>query len=105
MSSRSQNDGRRGLVEGQRIDGSSVFDQLPGSTARCRWTYTRRMLHELVSDLRKQAERSAPAVKAAALLHIARVLTKIDAGEAARVLDEALALTVTLDDPDREILL
>ena len=63
------------------------------------------MLQDLLSEAREQAERSAPAVKSAALLHIARVLTKIDAGEAERVLDEAVALAATLDEIDREIML
>ena len=63
------------------------------------------MLHDLVSDACGKAERSAPAVRAAALFHLARVLTKIDAADAPRVLEQGLALAATLPAEDREILL
>ena len=63
------------------------------------------MPQDLLADARGQAERSGPAVKAAALLHLARVLTKVDSAEAERVLDEGLALTATLPEGERDILI
>src|SRR5262245_37612816 len=62
-------------------------------------------MRDLVLQAQMDAERATPAVKTAALLHIARVLTKIDVNEAERTLDEALALAATLPDGEREILL
>jgi uncharacterized protein (TIGR03435 family) len=63
------------------------------------------MLQDLVSEAREQAERSAPAVKTAALCHLARVLTKVAPAEAEHVLDEGLALAATLPEDDRDVLL
>jgi uncharacterized protein (TIGR03435 family) len=63
------------------------------------------MPQDMVPDAREQADRSAPAVKAAALLHLARVLTKVDSAEAEHVLDEGLALTATLPEGERDILI
>jgi uncharacterized protein (TIGR03435 family) len=62
-------------------------------------------MQQLLSRARQDAERAAPAVQCAALLHIARVLTKIDRTEAERTLDEALDLAATLSDGEREVLL
>jgi hypothetical protein len=63
------------------------------------------MLEDLLTVAREQAERSAPAVKTAALLHLARVSTKVNPSEASRLLDEGLALAATLPEGDREVLL
>jgi uncharacterized protein (TIGR03435 family) len=63
------------------------------------------MPENLLSEARQQAARSAPAVKAAALLHIARVLTKVSSSEAQHVLDEGVALASTLTEADRDIVL
>jgi hypothetical protein len=48
-----------------------------------------------------KAEDSAPPVRAAALLRIARVLTKIDQPAAERLLDRGLALLAELPEPER----
>jgi hypothetical protein len=48
-----------------------------------------------------QAEQSEPSVRAAALLRIARVLTKIDQAEAERLLDRGLALLAELPEDER----
>jgi uncharacterized protein (TIGR03435 family) len=63
------------------------------------------MLQDLVSEAREQAERAAPAVKTAALFHLARVLTKVDPAEAEHVLDEGLALAATLPEDHQDVLL
>jgi uncharacterized protein (TIGR03435 family) len=62
-------------------------------------------MRDLVANARADAERAAPAVKAAALLHIARVLTTIDAADSVRTLDAALALAATLPEGERDVLL
>ena len=63
------------------------------------------MSRELLRDARAQAERLEPAVRSAALCHIARVLTKTDATEARRVLEAGLALAASLPEEEaREIL-
>ncbi len=63
------------------------------------------MPHQLLATARQQAGSSVPPVKAAALLHIARVLTALDPEEAERVLDNGLALAVTLSQSDKETIL
>src|SRR5712691_3761878 len=63
------------------------------------------MPRQLLSDALEQAERSEPAVTAAALLHIARVLNAFDHGEAEQVLDRGIALAGELAEPDREVIL
>jgi len=62
------------------------------------------MSKDLLADARKQADDSAAAVKTAALLHIARVLARVQPAQAAQVLDEALALVTMLPEDDRDIL-
>ena len=62
------------------------------------------MPEDLLLDAREQAERSAPEVRSAALLHIARVFTKVNPAEARRLLDQGLALAATLPEDDRDIL-
>ena len=42
---------------------------------------------DVLSAVRAQADQADPPVKAAALLHIARVLTTIDQAEAGRILE------------------
>ena len=54
--------------------------------------------------LEQTAYTSAP-IKAAALLHIARVLTQFDREQAVRVLDEGLSLARTLPETDKQIIL
>src|SRR5206468_9044623 len=63
------------------------------------------MPRQLLSDALEQAERSEPVVRAAALLHIARVLNAFDHAEAERVLDRGIALAADLAEPDREVIL
>jgi hypothetical protein len=63
------------------------------------------MPQQLLSGALEQAERSAPVVRAAALLHIARVLNAFDHAEAARVLERGIALAEDLAEPDREVIL
>ena len=59
------------------------------------------MPRELLAAVTLQAEQSEPSVRAAALLRIARVLTKTDQGEAECVLDRGLALLATLPEDER----
>jgi uncharacterized protein (TIGR03435 family) len=63
------------------------------------------MPQQLLSGALEQAERSEPAVKAAALLHIARVMNAFDHAEAERVLERGIALAGELAEPDREVIL
>jgi uncharacterized protein (TIGR03435 family) len=63
------------------------------------------MPRQLLSDALEQAERSEPIVRAAALLHIARVLNAFDHAEAERALDLGIALAGDLAEPDREVIL
>jgi uncharacterized protein (TIGR03435 family) len=63
------------------------------------------MPQQLLSGALEQAERSAPVVRAAALLHIARVLNAFDHAEAERVLERGIALAQDLAEPDREVIL
>src|SRR5687768_7139859 len=50
----------------------------------------------------KQAEESAPSVRTAALLRMARVLAKSDQAEAERLLDRGLALLAELPEEERD---
>lgn len=63
------------------------------------------MLKQLLSEVRGQLEQSDPFVKAAALLHLARVLTAFDQGEAEEVLEMGIALTLEIPKPAGDILL
>ena len=63
------------------------------------------MPRQLLSGALEQAERSEPVVRAAALLHIARVLNAFDHAEAERVLERGIALAKDLAEPDREVIL
>jgi hypothetical protein len=58
------------------------------------------MVPELLEAIH-QSEQSEPSVRAAALLRIARVLTKFDQAEAERLLDRGLALLAALPDDTR----
>jgi len=62
------------------------------------------MSDELLADARASAGRASPAVKGAALLHIARVLTRHNRAEADRTLTDAFAAIDTLPEDEREIL-
>src|SRR4051812_27457090 len=55
---------------------------------------------ELLTAMR-EADESEPPVRAAALLRIARVLTKIDQPDAERLLDRGLALLAELPEAER----
>ena len=59
----------------------------------------------LVSSALEQAEQSAPAVKAAALLSVARVGSARSRDEGLRVLEHAIATAQTLREPARHVLL
>jgi hypothetical protein len=63
------------------------------------------MPRQLLSAAPEEAERAEPAVKAAALLHIARVLHTFDRIEADRVLEEGIFVAGGLPEPDREVIL
>jgi uncharacterized protein (TIGR03435 family) len=59
----------------------------------------------VVSAALAQAERSSPPVKAAALLHIARVVNAFDHAEAERVLERGIAAAGVLREPDRSVIM
>jgi uncharacterized protein (TIGR03435 family) len=63
------------------------------------------MPQQLLSGALDQAERSEPVVRAAALLHIARVRNAFDHTEAERLLERGIALAKDLPEPDREVIL
>jgi uncharacterized protein (TIGR03435 family) len=63
------------------------------------------MPRELLSACLQEAEHLEPAVQAAALLHIARVMNVIDHAEAERIVERALTIANALAEPDREVLL
>ena len=63
------------------------------------------MSQQLLLDARDQAERSEPAVRAAALMHIARVLTRSDHSAAEQLLTQAIAFAKELDDYTSSLLL
>jgi hypothetical protein len=63
------------------------------------------MPQQLLWAAREQAAESDPPVRAAALLHIARVLTVFDRAEAELVLDRGLALIPGLPERDRDTIL
>ena len=63
------------------------------------------MPRELLASAREQAERSDPAVRAAALLHIARVQTAFDREEALRTFQQGLEEVWQLTGREREFLL
>src|SRR2546426_10907116 len=63
------------------------------------------MPRELLAMSLREAEHSEPAVRGAALLHIARVLNAFDHAEAERVMERGLALVDDLPEPDREVVL
>jgi hypothetical protein len=63
------------------------------------------MQQAFLSAALRHAEGSEPAMKAAALLHISRVLTKTGPERAVRMLDEALAITMDLPPLDRDSVL
>jgi hypothetical protein len=55
------------------------------------------MSEQLLLAARKQAERSEPPVRAAALMHIARVLARSDQAAAEQVLEQGIALAKQID--------
>jgi hypothetical protein len=59
------------------------------------------MLEQLLSEVRRQIEQSDPSVKAAAILHLARVLTVFDQAEAERVLERGITLAFENSHPCR----
>jgi hypothetical protein len=63
------------------------------------------MSQQLLLTARAQAERSEPAVRAAALMHIARVLARSDEAAAVALLKRGLTLAKTLDSETAELLL
>ena len=63
------------------------------------------MPQEILARALQQAAQSEPAVKAAALLHVARVLTVFDREAAVRVLDDGLAIATSLSGLDRDCIL
>jgi hypothetical protein len=67
--------------------------------------HERLQLNDLIEAGRLQARRSDAPVRAAALLHIARVLTALEPETARRTFEEGLAAIATLDWRDRQALL
>jgi hypothetical protein len=63
------------------------------------------MPQDLLPRVLEQTAYTSPPIKAAALLHIARVLTQFDREQAVRVLDEGLSLARTLPETDKQIIL
>jgi hypothetical protein len=63
------------------------------------------MPQQLLQEAIQRAEQTTPAVRAAALVHIARVLAVFDKNEAVRLLDRGIALAEGLPPSDRDILL
>jgi hypothetical protein len=63
------------------------------------------MPRELLQTALEQALRSTPPIKAAALLHIARVLTAFDRKQCLTVFDQGIALARTLSEHEKDILL
>jgi hypothetical protein len=63
------------------------------------------MPQDLLPRVLEQTAYTSPPIKAAALLHIARVLTQFDGEQAVRVLDEGLSLARTLPETDKQIIL
>jgi hypothetical protein len=63
------------------------------------------MPQDLLPRVLEQTSYSSAPIKAAALLHIARVLTQFDREQAVRVLDEGLSLARTLPETDKQIIL
>ncbi|MCU1274738.1 MAG: hypothetical protein JWO48_2169 [Bryobacterales bacterium] len=63
------------------------------------------MPQEILARALQQAAQSEPPVRAAALLHIARVLAVFDRGGAVRVLDDGLAVATALSGLDRDCIL
>jgi hypothetical protein len=63
------------------------------------------MPQDLLRQVLEQSANATAPIKAAALLHIARILTQFDRERAARVLDEGLSLARTLPETDKQIIL
>ena len=63
------------------------------------------MLEKILSEVRGQVEQSDPPVRAAALLHLARVLTAFDQAEAENVLERGIALTLEIPKPANDALI
>lgn len=63
------------------------------------------MWEPILAAAREQAERSQPAVRAAALLHIARVLAPSDGATAELLLERGIGLAKELSGKDREMIL
>jgi hypothetical protein len=63
------------------------------------------MWEEILSTAQEQAERSSPAVRAAALLHIARVLVVSDPGAGLQLLERGIGLAEELAGEDRKMIL
>jgi hypothetical protein len=55
------------------------------------------MSQQLLSTARDRAERSEPAVRAAALMHIARILARTDQVAAEQLLERGITLAKQLD--------
>jgi hypothetical protein len=70
-----------------------------------RQCYSLGMPQDLLPRVLEQTAHTSAPIKAAALLHIARVLTQFDRQQAVRVLDEGLSLARTLPETDKQIIL
>ena len=63
------------------------------------------MLEKILSEVRGQVEQADAPVRAAALLHLARVLTAFDQAEAENVLEMGIALTLEIPKPANDALI
>src|SRR5215475_2837767 len=63
------------------------------------------MSQQLLLTAREQAERSEPAVHAAALMHIARVIAPSDQATAEQLLEQGIALAKTIEGDPSSVLL
>jgi uncharacterized protein (TIGR03435 family) len=63
------------------------------------------MPRQLLSNALEDAERAEPAVQAAALFHIARVMNAFDHDEAERLMERAITVADRLPEPERTVIL
>jgi hypothetical protein len=85
-----------------RIALSFAFTQDLSWTGKC---YSLGMPQDLLPKVLEQTAYTSAPIKAAGLLHIARVLTQFDREQAVRVLYEGLSLARTLPETDKQIIL
>jgi hypothetical protein len=95
----------RRLLLGMLSPSGQTFDMATPSLMLCGWSRIHLMPRQLLAAALEQAERSDSVVRAAALLHIARVLDAFDHADAERVLEQGITLAEELPEPEREVIL